>query len=351
MQITSQTTFDYRKYWNVVKGIAIVSMVLGHAIQFGGGSDYYNSLAYFDNIVFRCIYGCHMPLLIFVSGYLFAFSIRKYSLSALCHKKVMSLLLPLIVNVSILMLLYESNYSSLGGLKYTCMHIIYSLPKKLWFLWAVLYCMTFVVAINRLRLNKYLEYTVTILCIIGFYLIPDTIIPNAELYKYMLPFFVIGYLINGKETISKFRFSNVFLFSGISIIIYAMGILYFHKQDYVYISGSYILKNQEVLENIFICLKRIGIGLVGIVTVLAISYIIVVYLRKVSNAFAFCGEKSLGIYIFSTWCFDGLALHLFETYNILYIMLTFIAALAFSLLLTILVEKNGLSRLLLLGGR
>ena len=43
MQITSQTTFDYRKYWNVVKGIAIVSMVLGHAIQFGGGSDYYNS--------------------------------------------------------------------------------------------------------------------------------------------------------------------------------------------------------------------------------------------------------------------------------------------------------------------
>ena len=37
--------------------------------------------------------------------------------------------------------------------------------------------------------------------------------------------------------------------------------------------------------------------------------------------------------------------------NILYIMLTFIAALAFSLLLTILVEKNGLSRLLLLGGR
>lgn len=117
MQITSQTTFDYRKYWNVVKGIAIVSMVLGHAIQFGGGSDYYNSLAYFDNIVFRCIYGCHMPLLIFVSGYLFAFSIRKYPLSALCHKKVMSLLLPLIVNVSILMLLYESNYSSLGGAK------------------------------------------------------------------------------------------------------------------------------------------------------------------------------------------------------------------------------------------
>lgn len=56
-----------------------------------------------------------MPLLIFVSGYLFAFSIRKYPLSALCHKKVMSLLLPLIVNVSILMLLYESNYSSLGG--------------------------------------------------------------------------------------------------------------------------------------------------------------------------------------------------------------------------------------------
>lgn len=351
MQITSQTTFDYRKYWNVVKGIAIVSMVLGHAIQFGSGSDYYNSLAYFDNIVFRCIYGCHMPLLIFVSGYLFAFSIRKYSLKTLCHKKIMSLLVPLIVNVSILMLLYESNYSSLGGLKYTCMHIVYSLPKKLWFLWAVLYCMIFVVAINRLRLNKYFEYTVTFLCVIAFYFIPDEIIPNAELYKYMLPYFIIGYYFNGKETISNFRLSNVLLFSVLSIIIYAMGILYFHKQDYVYISGSYILKNQEVLANIIICLKRIGIGLVGIVTVLAISYIIVVYLRKISNAFAFCGEKSLGIYLFSTWCFDGLALHLYASYNITYILLTFIAVLSFSLCLTILVEKNSLSRLLLLGGR
>lgn len=351
MKKISQTAFDYRKYWNVVKGIAIVAMVLGHAIQFGGGADYYNSLAYFDNIVFRYIYGCHMPLLIFVSGYLFAFSIRKYSLRTLCQKKAVSLLVPLIVNVSILMLLYESNYSSLGGVKYTCMHIFYSLPQKLWFLWAVLYCMVFVCAINRLRLNAYLQFAVAFLVVIGFYLIPDTIVPNAELYKYMLPYFVIGYCINGKEKILKSESTKVLLLSGISIVVYAISILYFHKQDYVYISGSYIFKTQDVLANILICLKRIGIGGVGIITTLTISYFFVTYLEKVSKALAICGEKSLGIYIFSTWCFDGLALHLFSSYNIAYIMLTFVAAFFFSLVLTIWVEKNCLSRLLLLGGR
>lgn len=344
---TSQSTFDYRKYWNVVKGIAIVAMVLGHAIQFGGGADYYNSFAYFNNIVFRFIYGCHMPLLIFVSGYLFAFSIRKYTLRALCHKKVMSLLVPLIVNVSILILLYESNYSSWGGLKYTCMHIFYSLPKKLWFLWAVLYCMFFVGAINRLHLNKYLEYVVTFFGVVGLYLIPDTIVPNAELYKYMLPFFIIGYHING----TKRHSTNMLLLSVISIVVYAICILFFHKQDYVYISGSYILKNQYVLANILICLKRIGIGLVGIVTVLTISHLIITYFRKVSNNFAFCGEKSLGIYIFSTYFFDGLTLNLFASYNITYIILTFIAVLAISLVLTVFAEKNKLISLLLLGGR
>lgn len=292
-----------------------------------------------------------MPLLIFVSGYLFAFSVKKYSLKTLCHKKMVSLLVPLFVNVSILMLLYESDYTSLEGLKYTCMHIVYSLPKKLWFLWAVLYCMIFVCTINKLHLKSSLEFALTMLGVIVLYLIPDTILPNADLYKYMLPYFVIGYYFKLERDSLNISFNKVILLAGIFLTVYAICIHYFHTYDYVYISGSYIFRTQDVFANILICLKRIIIGLVGIATALTCSFVIVTCMGKISSYFAYCGQKSLGIYIFSTLCFDGLALNLYSSYSMIYIMLTFVIVLAISLLLTVLVEKNNLSRLLLLGGR
>lgn len=351
MQKISQFSFDYRTYWNVVKGIAIAAMVLGHAIQYGGGANYYYSLSYFENIVFRSIYGFHMPLLIFVSGYLFAFSIKKYPLKLLFHKKMTSLLLPLIVNVAILVLLYGSNLTSLGGLKYTCMHIIFSLPRKLWFLWAVMYCMVFVAVIKGLHLKLCIEYLLTLLCIIVFYLIPDTIVPNAELYKYMLPYFVLGFYLNGRETDIVRFFKKKYLLALICLSVYAICIYGFHTQDYVYISGSYIFCSRDVIDNIFICLKRIIIGYIGIASLLMFSLILVKKMRGVSDCLAYLGKKSLGIYIFSTWCFDGLALHLYSSYNVIYILLTFTMSLILSLLMTSLVEKNKIARMLLLGGR
>ena len=351
MQKRLQVSFDDRTYWNVVKGIAIAAMVLGHAIQYGGGANYYNSSSYFENIVFRTIYGFHMPLLIFVSGYLFAFSIKKYSLKRLCHKKMTSLLLPLMVNVAILVLLYESNLTSWGGLKYTGMHIIFSLARKFWFLWAVMYCMVFVIAIKNLHLKLCIEYLLALLGIIVFYLIPDTIVPNAELYKYMLPYFVLGFYLNGKESdIARF-FKKKYWFVLMCLVVYAICIYGFHTRDYVYISGSYIFCSRDVMDNIFICLKRIMMGYAGIAAILACSFILVKKIGGVADSLAYFGKNSLGIYIFSTWCFDGLALHLYSSYNVIYILLTFVMSLVFSLLMTYLVEKNNITRMLLLGGR
>ena len=62
---------------DVVKAFAIISVVIGHGIQYGFSADYLRSGAYFDNVLFKIIYSYHMPLFMLISGYLFAYSINR----------------------------------------------------------------------------------------------------------------------------------------------------------------------------------------------------------------------------------------------------------------------------------
>lgn len=50
---------------DILKGTAIILMVLGHVIQTIYAPDNYD-----ENLIFKFIYSFHMPLFIFISGYL-----------------------------------------------------------------------------------------------------------------------------------------------------------------------------------------------------------------------------------------------------------------------------------------
>ena len=50
---------------DVLKGIAIILVVLGHVIV-----GYYDTLYYQTNLIFKICYSFHMPLFIYISGYL-----------------------------------------------------------------------------------------------------------------------------------------------------------------------------------------------------------------------------------------------------------------------------------------
>jgi fucose 4-O-acetylase-like acetyltransferase len=49
-------------YIDFLKGFTILLVILGHCIEF-------NDTDYWNNIVFRYIYSFHMPLFMFLSGY------------------------------------------------------------------------------------------------------------------------------------------------------------------------------------------------------------------------------------------------------------------------------------------
>jgi len=58
-------------YWDELKGIGIILVIVGHIVQF-----IYEPLMYEYNILFRIIYSFHMPLFFVVSGYV----LQKYKL-------------------------------------------------------------------------------------------------------------------------------------------------------------------------------------------------------------------------------------------------------------------------------
>ena len=68
---------------DISKGIAIFLVVWGHIIQysFAGKEEFY------ENIIFRLIYGFHMPLFMIISGYLFFYSCEKYDLKRIVKKQ------------------------------------------------------------------------------------------------------------------------------------------------------------------------------------------------------------------------------------------------------------------------
>lgn len=76
---------------DIVRGIAIFLVVLGHLIQYTILPSGYN---FFDSIACRGIYSFHMPLFIFISGYLMGFSLKNKKNDKVIFSRVKSLLIP-----------------------------------------------------------------------------------------------------------------------------------------------------------------------------------------------------------------------------------------------------------------
>lgn len=175
---------DREKWVDVVRGFAIYLVVLGHCIQYATPHNY----EFKENIVFQFIYGFHMPLFMIVSGYLFWYSINRYDLIHGVIAKIKGIMIPcaswgLVTYVcDILMTGYEP-VSVTEYLRYTAF--------SNWFLWAIFYCSLYGFVTKYLFRDSIWGY---IIVIAVNYLIPE--IGNYAGAKRMLPFFIMGMLVN-----------------------------------------------------------------------------------------------------------------------------------------------------------
>ena len=339
-------------YVDFLKGIAIILVVFGHCIQYGSGLNYLNNELFFDNWLFKFIYSFHMPLFMLVSGYLFYFSMLKYTFEKNIRRRFTLLILPIFSwsLVALVLKLYTiESFDVITLVKFVLSNFI----NSLWFLWAIFFS-SMVVLIGKKYLKDSLVFYLLVFLLT--FVTPDMFILKAT-YKFMYPFFIAGYFFHKKYREKSDLFKNVnpwgkkSLVTVVSILFLGM-LLFFNKEHYIYTSGYTIVKNGLSFEQLLIDLYRSIIGLFGSVFVILISF------RwykpnKITNTISYLGKNSLGIYIISGYLSIACS-YLFEslsTANYLLISLQSIVTIVISIGVTYILKKQKLLNAILFGGR
>jgi fucose 4-O-acetylase-like acetyltransferase len=308
------------KRLDLLKGIAIVLVVLGHVIQ--------NNVSNFDdNLLFKIIYSFHMPLFMFISGILSS-NTRKFNLQFI-DKKFRTLVVPFVLWY-ILYYVIKGTYKEISIFEYIKM-LIYSPDNGLWFLWILFlnYCaLTLVV-----YLQSFNRYIPPILIIFILLLMPLKFnVLGLKLLGWHFVFFIFGYFISiNKELFNKY---NNFLFK-ISIIVYPLLLLYWHRT-----SGPIFLQNIE-LHPIF---KEIVSLAYNYITAFSAIILMLNIVRKLSlNKLKWLGTKTIEIYSLHFIFLFGIGT------GIIRIITEFAIALVCSITVSQIISQSKLLRKLLFG--
>ena len=322
---------------DLLRFIAIVFVVVGHSIQYGSGSNY----SYYDNLLFRIIYSFHMPLFTIISGYLFYNSINKYKTKTLIGKRLLSLGIPIITysTLGVILEIIEGNVSihNISLLKDT---ILLYFTNSVWFLRAILLLSIIVIVVNRLfKDNIFVYIFLSILTVFS----PVEFI--LYLYGYLLPYFIIGYLVNKYELLEKLKYKEyIFVFS---FIFYLVLLLAFNNNCYIYTTGMSIINNPK---QIIIDLYRFTIGLLGCISI--IGFIRMLKIKSINNKYVISISKNtLGIYTISCILFRylGLITNSLKSINYLYLLIEVIVIISLTMLIIDLLKKNKILSRLFLG--
>lgn len=341
-------------FLDILKAIAIILMILGHCIQHGSGTEYASG-DFFKNPFFIFIYSFHMPLFMLISGYLFAFSLKTKPWYVVLFSKFKQLVIPLACwsVVSLLISIVKSvigiSPASVTPI-WIIKQVIYGFIYGPWFLWALWWCSLVIILVKRFLKGSPVIYILG--CLLTFVL-PDFY--NLYLYKFMWPFFLLGYLFNAYDYETKLKkvYRNKTFILGI-LALYIVLLHFYHYDSFIYTSGYTILGKNIVVQIYNNCFRFI-IGLVGSIAVILTTYAITRNLpSKVNGCLTYIGTNTFGIYILSNLLVTEVlsliaspltginyALVLVETFLILIISLAFNA----------LLKKFRLTNKLLLGGR
>ena len=177
-------------YWDIVKGIAILLVILGHAVFAVYGH---------ENSVHEFIYSFHMPLFMVVAGRFFYSTLKRRTTIGIIRSKFIQLILPILVIGLIDFLFFGSIHFNLkfkpdAPLMENLMHLYGTWIRTLWFLQALFLCSMTALAADRLTNNSIWAYLATIVAVS---LLPDWL--NSASFKQMLPCFVFGLFLQKYE--------------------------------------------------------------------------------------------------------------------------------------------------------
>lgn len=339
-------------YLDIVKGFAIIAVILGHSIQYGNGVEYLDNESFFDNIVFQFIYSFHMPLFMLISGYLFYYSVEKKSISEITKVKCRSLLLPIFSFAIIakygVIISFIIGISRLEEFTNNFLKPVL-LNYHLWFLWAALLNSIIVLIVHKIKDSITIYAFIWLL----FLFIPSHRLPPV--YSFVFPFFVIGYMTNRHNVLSRIVIDiKILLLTSIAFITLFH---FYDKSSFVYTTGQCILR-EKWIHYLALDLYRFAIGFIGSMFILSsISYCYQHFYLKTPRIFSFL--STMGLYSMGLYCFQDFLFLYYRRYALLHIenwgmlspIATFLLIFFLSYLLTHYSRKLKLANILLLGGR
>jgi fucose 4-O-acetylase-like acetyltransferase len=249
------------------------------------------------NPFFDLIYSFHMPLFMFISGYIAYFTIRvnNYKDSAvIITKKFKNLAIPFLSWYFIVEYLVRKTYK-MQSFNDFALHLIRNPSFGLWFFWVLFLCFVVLVTFLYIRLFifsiKHWVFDVLFWCFIAVFLMITPIsIFGVQMLKWYFPFFITGFLF------SKYK---VYIGKHLNIVgQFSMLIFPILLSQYSYMDNLEFINYLEGFSGIVIeaidKLYRFLIAFVGIVVV----FIIVKEIIKIKQfeKLAWLGQYTMEIY-------------------------------------------------------
>ena len=339
------------QYWDLLKGMAIVLMLIGHSIQCGNGYEYYIERDFFDNTTFKLIYGFHMPLFMFISGYFFYLSIQKRTLYEYLKKNILQIFIPIVSFGSITFIIDNitrfTDFTIIAALKSYIVNIL----STLWFLWAILLSSTLLSILNKCKLDS---WYVNLGIIVILYSIPDVYFIIAG-FKYLYPYYFLAYKYHQYNVLKEIGLQYNLIIGIIATIVYVMLMIFcYTEHTYIYTSYTYIFQQGMIGFHLYNDLLRTLVGVLGIIGVLGISRYLYqsypynsTFIRKLLTIL---GVNSMGIYCFQDLIMKRIPMIISDDYY-LSELLVFTVVLLFSYFATYISQRIRPVRVLFLGGR
>ena len=348
----SSTSSPIRKIWiDAVRGFAITLVVIGHVIQTGSAG----AFDFFMHPLFLIIYTFHMPLFMLISGIASGSSLGRYNFVSLAITKVRTLVIPIIIwsvlgsmTFFLIQSIFEKSFSLQDFIKYSLRGAV-DPSSVLWFPWILF--VTNLAAWLALSITKKYGIWVLISSVLIVWLLPINSYFGLFQMKWLYPFFILGLLIS---KYGHYLQKNEFAIVLVSVSSFVVLVPFWKREYSIYISQMEFDSN-NFFEYLGSYIFRYSIAILGSVACIGIIRIIGKYHRM--GLLAKLGIASMGIYCLQTFLVMILG-NIPSPHNDLFVY-NFVYTPVMSLLLvtvcylisTKIIERNKVSRVLLLGGR
>ena len=318
------------KFYDAIKGVAILLVVIGHVIQ-NHSNDFDN------NLIFRIIYSFHMPLFMFISGVVVTLG-REVDVCWL-KRKAQQLVVPFVVWIFLPFLF--STTKDWDRLICKIANVIKNPDNGYWFLWILFLC-CFCLWISTIIQKKCMieqEGMIFLAEVIILFLIGEKVTSwfGIKSLAYHSVYYFIGYMVGKYQLVRKIENNKIAIGLGVTIYVILVSMWYRTQLP------AWLYSLEELLPNLFIRLMNLGfdylVGLSGIFTIwVFVKYVLV----KAQRILSVLGKSTLEIYVLHYY-FIGM----FRTGNIVFTMIiNSILAIVLSLVIAKCIESGKVTRLL-----